>query len=361
MKFTQLAPEKRAAQKLSASALDALHRGDTGNAVKDVSTMLALVNGTSHDRVVISELVRIAMAQIAVPVTWEVLQSTNVTEKQLADMQREWARLDFIQGGKNALAMERVTTEATVNEWRRSLSGLQHYLDEMEEFADTQHQDTTLDKLKIRKNVLLWRYWWSYPDELRLLKGSQAMLDSYRFVETNYNFLTALNQQEDQLQKLVTITNQESVWFSDPKEIDMHAMLSSDVFSLGRVFDKVMRVEAAKQMTVTAIALKRYQLKNGKYPASLDSLVPEFIAAVPVDPVNGGPLHYRLNSDGTFLLYSVGENGVDNGGDPSLEKYVTGPSYYWQNAHALDWVWPQPATAEEIQKYYEEQARKAKI
>jgi hypothetical protein len=116
-----------------------------------------------------------------------------------------------------------------------------------------------------------------------------------------------------------------------------------------------MRAETAKQMTETAIALKRYQLKYGKYPMDLDSLVPEFVSAVPLDPVDGQPLRYRLNSDGTFLLYSVGDNGKDDGGDPSLGKGVTSSSFYWQNPHALDWVWPQPATAEEIQAYYDRQ------
>jgi hypothetical protein len=105
--------------------------------------------------------------------------------------------------------------------------------------------------------------------------------------------------------------------------------------------------------------LKRYQLKHGNYPADLISLVPEFIPAVPLDPVDGQPLRYRLNADGTFLLYSVGENGKDDGGNPALEKGVTSASFNWQNIHALDWVWPQPATAEEIQKYYEEQGKKS--
>ena len=113
-----------------------------------------------------------------------------------------------------------------------------------------------------------------------------------------------------------------------------------------------MRAEAARQMTIAAIALKRYQLKHGNYPPDLNSLVPEFLPAVPLDPVDGQPLLYRRNADGTFLLYSVGENGVDDAGDPSLEKGVTSSNYGWQNPHALDWVWPQPATPEEIQKYY---------
>jgi hypothetical protein len=106
--------------------------------------------------------------------------------------------------------------------------------------------------------------------------------------------------------------------------------------------------------------LKRYQLKHGNYPPNLDSLVPEFLSVIPTDPVDGKPLNYRLKADGTFLLYSVGENGKDDGGDPSLKKGVESSSFNWQNPHALDWVWPQPATAEEIQKYYDEQAKKSK-
>ena len=87
--------------------------------------------------------------------------------------------------------------------------------------------------------------------------------------------------------------------------------------------------------------------------------MPEFVPSVPLDPVDGQPLRYLANADGTFLLYSVGENGKDDGGDPSLEKGVTGSNFNWQNPHALDWVWPQPATAAEIQKYYEKRAKKS--
>jgi hypothetical protein len=75
--------------------------------------------------------------------------------------------------------------------------------------------------------------------------------------------------------------------------------------------------------------------------------------------MDGEPLRYRPNVDGTFLLYSVGENGVDDGGDPSLEKGVTSSNYSWQNIHALDWVWPQPATEIEIQAYYKKLSSKS--
>ncbi len=129
-------------------------------------------------------------------------------------------------------------------------------------------------------------------------------------------------------------------------------MLSESIVTLAGVTRKVMRIETAKQIVITAIALKRYELKHGAYPADLNALVPEYLPTVPRDPVDGQPLGYRLNADGTFLLYSVGENGKDDGGNPSLEKGAESSSFNWLNPDALDWVWPQPATEAEIQNYY---------
>jgi hypothetical protein len=315
--------------------------------------MLALSKALCDERLVISELVRIAIVNIALTVNWEVLQSTKVTDGQLAELQHDWNGLNFIQSDENALAMERVAGEIALTKWRSSHSELQNYFDHLEQFADPEKKDTAFEKYKIKANVFVWRYWWSYPDELRLLKGYQAVLEITRSAETNYSLLALRSEQEDKLQKIFTATNNdETVWFGNPKEMDMHLMLSGSLRVLSAVFGNVMRVETAKQMVTTAIALKRYQLKHGNYPLDLNSLVPEFVPKVPLDPVDGRPLRYRRNADGTFLLYSVGENGKDDGGNPALEQGVESSSYYWQNPQALDWVWPQPATEQEIQNYY---------
>jgi len=85
----------------------------------------------------------------------------------------------------------------------------------------------------------------------------------------------------------------------------------------------------------------------------LNQLAPEFLKSVSTDCMDGQPLRYRRNADGTFLLYSVGENGKDDGGNPALRPDVEPSHYnYWQNPDALDWVWPLPATEAEIQNYY---------
>ena len=150
----------------------------------------------------------------------------------------------------------------------------------------------------------------------------------------------------------------DAFWFTDPAKADFHFIISSSLNAFETAFKKVMKVETAKQMTITAIALKRFQLKHGSFPQQLAELTPEFLASVPLDPVDGQPLRYRLNADGSFTLYSVAENGKDDGGDPAMEPGAQSASFQWQNAHALDWVWPQPATAAEVQKYYAEQANK---
>ncbi|MCA9059513.1 MAG: hypothetical protein KDA85_13495, partial [Planctomycetaceae bacterium] len=72
-----------------------------------------------------------------------------------------------------------------------------------------------------------------------------------------------------------------------------------------------------------AFALKRYAAANGSYPAQLNELVPEFAPAVPPDLFSGKPLIYSGTSDG-FLLYSVGQNGQDDGGLTWDDEPVSG-------------------------------------
>ena len=66
-------------------------------------------------------------------------------------------------------------------------------------------------------------------------------------------------------------------------------------------------------MLVTELAIDEYRLERGHLPESLAELVPRYLPSIPLDPFSGQPLVYRQRSDG-YLLYSVGANGVDDGG-----------------------------------------------
>ncbi|MEQ8847046.1 hypothetical protein [Botrimarina sp.] len=76
------------------------------------------------------------------------------------------------------------------------------------------------------------------------------------------------------------------------------------------------RISVRRRLTETGVALAVYRAANGEYPEKLDALVPGILDTVPADPFGSGPLVYR-RTPGGYLLYSVGRNGIDDGG--SLE------------------------------------------
>ena len=80
-----------------------------------------------------------------------------------------------------------------------------------------------------------------------------------------------------------------------------------------------------------AIAVERFRRRHGKLPERLGQLVPEFLPKVPDDPYTGEPLRYLIEENG-YVVYSVGPDGVDDGGKsddsrgPDLVFRVSRPS-----------------------------------
>jgi hypothetical protein len=64
---------------------------------------------------------------------------------------------------------------------------------------------------------------------------------------------------------------------------------------------------------VTAVAVERYRLANGRWPNQLDELAPHYLRSVPTDPFDGQPLRYRRLKDGV-IIYTVGEDHENDGG-----------------------------------------------
>jgi hypothetical protein len=122
---------------------------------------------------------------------------------------------------------------------------------------------------------------------------------------------------------------------------------SEGLSALSKTILKAMRSESDRSLVLCAIALKRHSLRHGRLPESLDALVPGFLSAVPVDYMDGKPIRYRLNESGGFTLYSVGEDGKDDGGDSSLPEGSKSKSFRLRR----DCVWPSPAMPEEVEEY----------
>jgi len=87
--------------------------------------------------------------------------------------------------------------------------------------------------------------------------------------------------------------------------------------------------EAQQRCTITAIAAERHRLKHGQLPKSLSDIANHLFPAgvqapadLITDPFTGRQLHY-LMSDTQVTIYSVGENGTDDGGIISTERGQT--------------------------------------
>jgi hypothetical protein len=342
---------RRAGDLLNASALYNLHHSNVAGACTDIRSIVALVNGQAGEPTQLSQKVRIVITQIGAAVMWELLQEANISENDLKILQQDWESLEFIKPLERAYLMERVL----------AIRSLEHYRENPDELWAWVMSRGKIDKAWFKNQ---WRYFWSYTDEKRALQLYQVLTDATRMVKTNCSYVSAKNFITTNFARLGVKTPeiQDDCVRFDIDELEMRWLFSEDADNSFSLLRRGLATETAKNMVITVIALRRYQLRHAQLPTTLKDLVPELLKTVPIDWTDGQPLRYRTNSDGTFLLYSVGENGRDDGGNPAPErgKMREDGSSYWQNPYALDRVWPQPATPEEIQKYYTDQAKKPK-
>ena len=360
-----LARHKTVAQWLSAAALNDLHAGRLSEAAANLNALFSLVNASRDQRLIICQLVRIAIAAIGIPPTWEALQADGWTDAQLAGIQQGLATLEFLQPMEQASAMERAigiemfdrlrSSNAERRQWFRGNAfgaapaptgtPTPTNIAEVPEFA--------LEWSKERWSVLnsfaqenAWRWLWSYDDELRYVQSLQAMMEVPRHARLTGAFASARSRGANEIRRLRPAGNLGSVRYF------LSDMLAP---AMERASAKAARLEVQRELTVTAIALKRYSLRHGNPAPTLAALVPEFLPQTPKDLIDGQALRYRLHSDGTFLLYSVNEDGRDDGGDP---RPTSPASQNYSFGNGRDMVWPMPATAEEIASAQAKEAKR---
>jgi hypothetical protein len=103
-------------------------------------------------------------------------------------------------------------------------------------------------------------------------------------------------------------------WFDRPKSI-----LSAWTMMVPRsAVAAADHLHASRAAFTIMVALERYRDTHGRYPESLQSLVPSFLDSVPPDPFTGDSPRYFLIDPATdehgrgYLAYYVGPGGTDN-------------------------------------------------
>ena len=333
-----LVAERQAGQWLWGAVVNGLHQGELDAALTNLHAMIKLSQWLEEDWMLVNQMIRVALANLALAATWEALQAPGWNDEQLAALQQEWQRGRYLAQFERTFEMERAIAL--------------HY------FAEARKGRTNAASQRIFGAVILtntataftefvyvpmWRLAWSQGDERFYLEETQPTLDALRVGARTRSWQ----------QMIVGLTNSAARMEARLTPFNRYRFLLTQmaVPSWGKACEKVMQLETWRQMTLAAIALRRHELKRGREPESLSALVPEFLAEVPWDYMDGKPLRYRRQDEGSFVLYSVGQNGVDDGGDSSPVAPWNGCS--WWNSRDL--IWPLAELSNEVAMAEEEE------
>jgi hypothetical protein len=99
---------------------------------------------------------------------------------------------------------------------------------------------------------------------------------------------------------------------AEPQDPINQAMMADYLYG----WYKDVQNQTQNRLLLVALALHAYRLEHGRYPASLTELAPGYLKALPDDPCAvEGTFPYRLKGK-SYVLYSVGPDGKDDGGKP---------------------------------------------
>ena len=300
----------RISKLLAVHAVLALHEKQGDLALADLKLNQELFNGARRDPALVSGYVDLGMRASGNVAIYDGLSEHLWSDAQLAGIEASLKPLDFLTDYQFVMRGELISTLSLI--------------DDIREPAPRPDHDKATDD----------------GDTLRMLFASGWFDDNKRKIATSvFRGLTEVDPKARRVYPEIAVNYQLR---AEESANDWMATAPWNIFSLPMgpyatlPLQKFAEGQVSVDETRIACALERYRLAHGVYPATLAELAPAYLDEVPHDVMSGEPYRYRLNADGTFLLYSVGWNGKDDGGtiafkagDPKTIDYENG-----------DWVWP---------------------
>lgn len=136
--------------------------------------------------------------------------------------------------------------------------------------------------------------------------------------------------------------------FSD--ELDEKAGMFANLVAPARmrVAFNVQIAQLQVEADILMLALEEYRLDNGTHPETLDDLVPQYLDAVPIDPLTGQSFRYVREVEGEaspttgYTLYSIGSDMHDDGGVVDPDYPMAGLSYRIEQSEPYDYIFNRP-------------------
>jgi len=311
---------KAAAQYLSLHACAALKAGDRAAALEDLKLAYRLLESTRGEPFLISQLVRMAVLQLALQPVWEGLAERQWTGTDLAVIEEELSKLDFLADYRTVMLGERTRCWLWVVDYLHKAGP--RGLDELAGGGEDSRSADFGQSLGLALSRLIPAGWYD-QNKVSLCRLTEDYVLPVVDLQRRIVSPNIARQSESALESLRT------------RPYDALSKLVMP--AVARAGERFAYAQTSADLARVACALERYRLAQGQFPEALDALVPKFIAPLPHDVITGEPLKYRRTDDGQFVLYSVGWNGTDDDGSVALNK--TGIP----DMSTGDWVWRYPA------------------
>lgn len=347
VRFTGLTECKKAAQGFGAAALVSARNGDPGAALSWMRDLQAVERSLEREPLLISQLVRTACASLALPVAWDLSQRPDWSDAELLALQRALPSTNFVRGFVASLWGEAALWKVGVHDPRvMDLLALgigvgdpeitlPSGLDEVPEFTQNLFARTRSAVLaKVWHPV--WRFAWLDQAVAYHLRATDEMARAWQAAGDAHR-----------LQRHASGT---AFGWEHPGPYDTLRFWLTPLAleSLKSGLARALQLETQRALIETGIAIRRFTRSQGRAPQVLDELVPEWLGALPLDGMDGQPLRYRREPDGTWRLWSVGEDFTDDGGD-STPRNPGATTFHWWRAR--DGVLPARAGDAEVAEW----------
>ncbi|MBN2473083.1 MAG: hypothetical protein JXB62_00645 [Pirellulales bacterium] len=267
---------RAASRMLALEAHVRAHRGDAHGAALSIEAILALADSLKQEPLLISQLIRLALEGMGHEVFHRQLPTAGFSEEDLDRLQARLRAIDDSDGLQRAIIGERVM-------------GIQAIEGPASAGAEL---PVSLPRFLVDDNLA---YYLGYMR--RIVAATKSPLPQAR------------KQMEQIGQDLQQETGGRS-----PLAAPGRIMAASLVPAHSTVVNAAARGAATRRASDVMIAVERFRRAHGRLPESLAKLVPEYLPEVPADPFDGLPLRYAVR-EGQYIIYSVGKDGVDNGGE----------------------------------------------
>lgn len=298
-------PLRETAQGLHEFVQVDLRRGAIDPAFTNLMTMVRLCRYHQETAQLVVYMLRVAITGLTVDALWQALQAPGWSEAQLEALQRELAAIDILKTLPLTLELERVGRLQELDKYREG--GTAHLQDLARNFGLATMQSGFWKQRLHHAHWSLFRY---RDVELRVIQELQQQIDRTRQLAEGHA-LNTLPAEPTPWQRTPL-----NAWFDKWAEPNRGFPLLSmydGVFNSTRAVRTVASNETARRLALVALALERFRLATGGLPETLEQLVPDYLAGVPVDLLEGRSIRYKVRPDQHFSLYAQDATGEPQG------------------------------------------------